>query len=111
MFIRQAEVILSKMPQSFRLEISDNALNVDGGAAIRAITSKLEGKYALFQRLIEMWRFGDPSNRKRLFIVGFDLRLGQVAHEFKWPKPSFFEAKVPIGRVIAVEDDEVPDSY
>jgi site-specific DNA-cytosine methylase len=111
MFIKQSEVILSKMPQSFRLEISDNALNVDGGAAVRLITSKLEGKYVLYQRLMEMWRYGDPSNRKRLFIVGFDSRLGQIAHDFKWPKPSFFEDRVPVGRVIAVSDDEVPEAY
>jgi hypothetical protein len=83
MFVKQTEVILNKMPQAFRLEISDNALNVDKGKAVKLVTQQLEAKYALYQRLIEMWRFGDPSNRKRLFIIGFDLRLGQVAHDFK----------------------------
>jgi site-specific DNA-cytosine methylase len=111
MFVKQTEVILSKMPQAFRLEISDNAVNVNEGQAVKLITAALEAKYALYQRLIEMWRFGDPSNRKRLFIVGFDLRLGQVAHDFKWPKPSFYEDNVPVGRVIAVNDDEVPKAY
>jgi DNA (cytosine-5)-methyltransferase 1 len=111
MFIRQTEVILSKMPQIFRLEISDNAPNAGGGKALLMVVSALEPKYVVYQRLIEVWRFGDPSNRKRIFIVGIDKRLGQLAHEFQWPKPSFFETTVPVGRVIAVSDSEVPESY
>jgi site-specific DNA-cytosine methylase len=75
------------------------------------IVSALELKYVVYHRLIEVWRFGDPSNRKRLFIAGIDKRLSQLAHEFQWPKPSFFETMVPVGRVIAVGDSEVPKSY
>jgi site-specific DNA-cytosine methylase len=111
MFLKQTEVILSKMPQVFRLEISDNASNVNDGKDIQKVLAALEGKFVLYQRLIEMWRFGDPSNRKRLFIVGVDKRLGQTAHEFQWPKPSFDDTTVPISRTIAVKDCEVPDSY
>ena len=72
MFIRQTEVILSKMPQIFRLEISDNAQNVDEGKAILMVVSALESKYVIYQRLIEVWKFGDPSNKKLIFIVGID---------------------------------------
>jgi len=111
MFTEQTKVILKKLPQSFRLEISDFALEVKEGAGVKKVTDALEVRYVIYQRVVQVWRYGDPSNRKRLFIVGFDKKLGQAAHEFKWPKPSFNEENVPISRMIAVRDTEVPEQY
>jgi site-specific DNA-cytosine methylase len=111
MFVKQTEIILSKRPQVFRLEISDNAPNVNAGKDVDAVITALSDKYVIYKRMIEVWRFGDPSNRKRLFIVGVDKRLGQVSHDFHWPKPSFDGERVPTARTIAVKDSEIPDSY
>ena len=111
MFVWQTQVILDKLPQCFRLEISDNAVNVQGGDGVRKVREALEEKYVLYERTIQMWRYGDPSNRKRLFIIGFDKKMGQAAHEFKWPRPSFDEKSVPVARLIGVADREVPESY
>ena len=111
MFVEQTKVILKKMPNSFRLEISDYAPQVDEGAAVEKVVKALEGKYVIYKRILQMWRFGDPSNRKRLFLIGFDKRLGQAAHEYLWPKPSYDEESVPIARMIAVDDGDVPEQY
>jgi len=111
MFVEQTRVILKKRPQAFRLEISDFAMNIDDGAGVKKVVAALESRYVIRQRIIQVWRHGDPSNRKRLFIVGCDKELGQAAYEFRWPKPSFDENTVPIARMIAVEDADVPEEY
>ena len=58
-----------------------------------------------------VWRYDDPSNRKRLFMVGFHYELGQAAREFKWPDHAYSEDTVPTARCIAVGDGDVPKQY
>ena len=111
MFVKQTEVLLRLRPNAFRLEMSDNLPKVDGGEALRKVIDALSVYYVIYLRTIEVWRMGDPSNRKRVFVVGFDKKLGQATREFEWPKPSFTEVSVPTGRCIAVPDEEVPDGY
>ena len=111
MFVKQVDEILEKRPWAFRLEVQINALNINGGAAVERVTTLLGQKYVIHMRKIAMWRLGDASNRKRLFIVGFDKKLEQAAHEYYWPKPSFTEHNAPIARLIAVPDEEIPATH
>ena len=85
MFVKQAEVILKVSPWCFCIEISDNATNVNGGSEVKKLKAMLGVKYVIRTALLELWRYGDPSNRKRLFMIGFKLELGQAAYEFEWP--------------------------
>jgi site-specific DNA-cytosine methylase len=85
MFVEQTTVILKLQPWAFTLEISDHATEVNNGREVNEVINRLNRKYVLYTRLIQVWRYGDPSNRKRLFMVGILKELGQAAYEFVWP--------------------------
>ena len=112
MFTKQVEVILHHLPWAFCLEISDNAPNINGGAEVSQVRKSLSAKYVVYGSVLKVWNYGDPSNRRRLFMVGLLADLGQTAHEFVWPTVSFDECGcIPVARCIAVPDSAVDASY
>ena len=111
MFVKQTEVIIKLQPWAFCLEISDNAININGGKEVKQVKAKLSAQYVVKCKLIQVWRHGDPSNRKRLFMVGLHRQLGQAAYEFNFPRGSYNEDRVPIALCIAVPDNQVPKGY
>ena len=72
---------------------------------------KLGSKYRLFERLIQVWRLGDPSNRERYFLVGLKKSTIREDIDFEWPEDIFSEEHFPIARDIAVPDEEIPTEY
>jgi len=66
--------------------MSDFAFQVNEGHEVQLVQKVMEHEYVLYSKILQVWKFGDPSNRKRLFIVGFKRTLGQAAHEFVWPQ-------------------------
>ena len=62
--------------------------------------------------VIDTWRYGDVTNRKRWILVGF---LKDVCHEygrdFSFPLPSHDESNAPCAMHVAVPDSDVPESY
>ena len=114
LFPGQCDQILEMEPDTFRLEIVGNALKVpkdDPGKDVRIIRQKLGSKYRLFQRLIEVWRLGDPSNRQRYFLVGLKKSTIPSDIDFEWPEDIFGEEHYPIARDIASPDEEIPPEY
>ena len=111
MFVQQADVINTVQPWVFCLEISDNALFVNNGAEVKAVRTKLGHHYVIKSKVIRMWQHGDPSNRRRLFMVGFHRELGQAAYDFQFPRGGFDDHKWPSARDIAEPDSKVPASY
>jgi site-specific DNA-cytosine methylase len=112
MFTKQVEVILHHMPWAFCLEISGNAPFVNKGEEVQLVRRQLSEVYVVYGRTVKLWQYGDPSNRKRLFMVGFLRELGQVALEFEWPAVEFLEDEsVPTARCIAVPDALVEERY
>lgn len=112
MFVKQTEVILEHLPWAFCLEISDNAPFVNGGAEVTKVRERLAVRYVIYGKTLKVWHYGDPSNRKRLFMVGMLKELGQVAMEFVWPTAEFSEGEcVPIARCIGVPDAMVEPRY
>ena len=111
MFTKQVEIIKAVLPRCFCLEISDNAVNVNGGREVRKVKAQLGVRYIIYCKKLAVWRYGDASNRKRLFMVGFHIELGQAAREFRWPDQLYDEDRVPIARCVAVEDCDVPKRY
>jgi site-specific DNA-cytosine methylase len=112
MFVEQVKVILQHRPWAFCLEISDNAPFVNKGEEVQTVRERLSEQYVVYGRTIRVWQYGDPSNRKRLYLVGLLKELGQIAREFTWPTVQFCaEESVPVARCIAVPDAMVPERY
>ena len=111
MYVQQADVINTVEPWVFCLEISANALFVNSGSEVKAVRTKLGHKYVVKSKIIRVWQHGDPSNRQRLFMVGFHRDLGQAAYEFEFPKGGFNNYRWPSARDIAVCDTAVPKEY
>lgn len=111
MFTEQVDMLLESEPWALCLEMSANAKFVNDGAEVDSVLKRLSNKYVVYCKVLQMAHFGDGSNRKRLFIVGFLRRLGQAAHEFKWPERAYTNECVATAREIAVPDLEVTDRY
>jgi len=111
MFVKQTELIMDRQPWAVCLEISDNAVNVNDGREVRKVQSALEVAYVVYTLLIPVWKLGDPSNRKRLFMVALHKELEQAAYEFKWPTELLDDTSVPVARMFADLDSEVDPKY
>ena len=111
MFVEQGSVILNLKPLSFCLEMTDNAIWIHEGSEVNQLISMLQNEYILHYNLIQLWRYGDPTSRRRMFIVGFHKSLGEHANEFSFPEPLFDEFHAPCAAHIAVPDAEVSDEY
>ena len=111
-FVQQADIILHHLPKAFCLEISGNTPKINNGRELSELRERLCTRYVVYGQVLKMWHYGDPSNRERLFLVGFLRTLGQIVFDFKWPVPDFCESEsVPTARIIAVDDDMVPEGY
>ena len=111
MFVKQADGILKQRPKAFWLEMTDNAVNIHSGREIDKVIVGLSHEYVVYFNVIQMWKNGDPSSRRRLFIVGMHKSLGKHAKEFQFPKPTYDHSNPPRAIHIAVPDDEVPNEY
>jgi site-specific DNA-cytosine methylase len=111
MFTEQAQVIKRIQPLCFRLEIADNAVNVNQGSDVQQVIDTLTTDYVIYKNIIPVWTYGDPSHRRRLFIVGFSRRLGRLAHDWAFPTPTHTTQNCPTMRAIAQPDDEVPAQH
>ena len=111
MFTAQTEKILQIQPSAIRLEMSDNAVNVHGGREVTQVVQALKQHYIITADVIPVWRYGDSTSRKRLFIIGLHRRLGPAAHTFKFPVPTHTAETIIKFRDIAVPDRNVPAEY
>jgi len=97
------------MPRAFCLEMTDNAVNVHEGAEIDMLLHEMSDSYVIKYDIVQVWRHGDPTSRRRLFIVGMHKGLGKYASDFEFPTPEFDESNAPSAIHIAVPDNFVPD--
>ena len=111
LFILQLLFIESKLPKIVRLEMVPTALDTNDGDEVKFVISKLSDLgYTVHAKVISCWEHGDPTARKRLFIIGISDTISQQA-EWAWPEPIFDEHRYPIARDVAVPDKQVPTSY
>ena len=90
-------------------EFTWNIVNVRGGEALNRLKACLRIKYKLFQKEIRVITLGDPSNRKRLFLVGFLEKLYCDSNvEFKWPEALCNDEWFPTVKDLGVSDDQIP---
>ena len=108
-FIGLPELILKLQPESFLITISDNVYNIHDGVELSSVKQNLKGKYTLFESVLPVWKYGDPTARNWLHEVGTRRKLGQCAYAFRFPKPKFDATLWPRARCIADPDCDVPD--
>lgn len=112
MYVDQCDLIETVQPKSICLEMVANALEVNGGTEVQVILHRLSKLYHIHHAIVQMWRYGDPSNRQRFIIVGFHKhKVGDIGKEFVFPRYEFDEDNAPIARDTAVPDVDVPDEY
>ena len=70
LFVTQAETILTLRPKTFRLEMVPTALETNGGREVECVIAGLSHHYHVDARVLDCWRYGDPTSRRRLMIVG-----------------------------------------
>ena len=115
MFVQQAAIILQIKPKTIRLEMSDYALEVNNGREVKDVISQLLTLYFLYADILQVWQYGDISNRARLFIVGTlrsetaDPDMRDIVFDF--PTPNTTELSAGTYREIAVPDSDVADEY
>jgi site-specific DNA-cytosine methylase len=109
LFVRLPAIILKLQPESFLITISDNVYNIHDGVELSSVKQNLTGKYILFESTLPVWKYGDPTARNWLHIVGISRKLGQRAYDFRFPKPKFDATLWPRARGIADPDCDVPD--
>ena len=63
--------------------MTDNSINIHNGSEVDEVIESLSRNYVVHYDLIDVWRHGDPTNRRRLFIVGLHRELGSFAYSFK----------------------------
>ena len=111
MFTEQTKVILRVKPKIFRLEITDYALDVHSGLEVKSVCEDLSHMYHVQQQLIPVWKYGDPTARVRLFIIGVRLDIKDLRGEYTFPNYTTQAGECLTLREIAQSDDEVPQEY
>ena len=95
--------------------MSDFAEHVNSGSEIIELVKRLSTKYHLYGATLNVWEYGDPSNRARLFIIGTLKSLtdgDQFSNiQFEYPQPTITAESAANYRMIAEPDDQVPAEY
>ena len=81
------------------------------GADFNKLKSHLLKRYVCHDRDVPCWRYGDATNRKRLYVVAVNKRHGARAKDWRWPEYTYDEAVYPIAADVCVADDEVDPAY
>ena len=93
------------------LEQTANARNINGGKDVDALKTELSKSYVVYDKDIDVWKYGDPTSRKRLYIIGIHKRHGDKANHFKWPEERFDDSRYPTAADVAIPDDKVSSEY
>ena len=94
------------------IEMVANALQVNEGRDVDALLTNLQGEYHLHSDVLSVASYGDCSNRKRLFIIGFcKEQVGEIGKQYQFPEPEFDASKFFTARDIAIPDWQVPEKY
>ena len=110
LFVEQLEPIIALMPKVVRLEMVPSAYEVNGGFELNLVRETLSKHYFVHEKILDCWRYGDATVRKRLFIVALRRDLFTDV-KWSWPETVFTDKFYPIARDIAVPDNDIPNSY
>ena len=112
-FVAQVDHILTLQPAAVRMEMSDGANDTNNGEEVDMVCSAMSDMYYVHLcRRLETWKYGDGTNRKRMFIVCFHKdRCGPDAAHFEFPSNVCMEGYYPIAADYAIPDEHVPEAY
>ena len=110
LFCEQVYIIKKLKPKVIRLEMVKTAIEVNDGYELEWVMDNLSHDYKIYSKLIKVWRYGDPSARERIFIMGLRRDCFEGV-EWEWPKEILDECSAPTAQDIAVEDQEVKKEY
>ncbi|MBT5795931.1 MAG: hypothetical protein HOI09_00965 [Porticoccaceae bacterium] len=111
LFIAQIEFIRALKPRIVRLEITPDALKTNNGKEVSMVIENLmDMNYVVHSDVLNVWHYGDPSHRARLFIIGIDKEIDKVA-KWSWPTKLFNDTYYPTARDISTPDCEVHGDY
>ena len=87
-FVAQVDHILTLQPAAVRMEMSDGANDTNNGEEVDMVCSAMSDMYYVHLcRRLETWKYGDGTNRKRMFIVCFHKdKCGPDAAHYEFPK-------------------------
>ena len=107
MYTAQGQCILDLQPDVVCLEQVAHIMKVDKSAVDELIT-QLEIHYVVHCAIVNVWRYGDVSNRERLMIVAIHKKFGTMATEYTIPEGDFDSDRAPQAWMVACPDDAVP---
>ena len=110
LFLLQLKIIEHLKPKIVRLEMVPTALDVNEGYEVKMVLETLSSTYHVNPDILTCWKYGDPTARQRIIIVGLRRDLYKT-NMWEWPDPICDESFYPIARDIAVPDSEVPPNY
>ena len=93
------------------LEQTANAMDINDGAEVKSLMDRLSEMYMIHSKIVQVWRYGDPSNRQRLFIVAIHNSLGSRAKQFNFPQGTYESRRFPTAMDIAEPDEKVTPEY
>jgi hypothetical protein len=104
-------IVLQHRPKCFLLETTYYVFNIDNGYAIKRVIAELKVAYEVHEKIVQVVRQGDASNRRRLLVVGFDKKWCESKGfpRFQWPTPIFDETWWPRIQDLGVKDKDIPD--
>ena len=109
MFIAQCKCLIEMDPDMIIIEMVDNVLTVNDGSDLHTVKERLAPHFSLKAKIIECWRMGDVSFRRRLILTGINKRFGEKGEQaWKFPKETFNQHYAPIAWHVAANDKDVP---
>ncbi len=106
LFVKQMEPILRIRPKVVRLEMVPSVETVNDGAELELVLGALREHYHVHHKVLEVWRYGDPTTRRRLFIIG--LRKDHFpTNEWELPTHTYADQCYPVPRDLAAHDYQV----
>ena len=111
LYVQQADLILKIQPMVAIFEQTANAIDINDGAEVKSLMDRLSEMYTIHSRIVQVWRYGDPSNRQRLFMVAIHNSLGSRAKQFNFPQGTYDSRRFPTTMDIAEPDEKVTPEY
>ena len=111
LYLEQLLFIAHHRPKCCRLEMTPTALDTNDGMEVKFIHDKLaELDYVVYSDIIDCFRYGDPTSRRRLMIIAIRSDI-DAKSRWTWPAETFSSEFYPTSRDIAELDDKVPKHY
>ena len=109
MFVKQVQFILKYEPDVVCLEQVPGCIQVNDAAEVTTVITELQVKYVVHAQILDTWKYGDVSSRRRLWIVALHRKFGTAAQKYEFPRGEYDESYHPQAWHVASRDEEIPE--